>query len=37
MDDEHALWYNGDGARPLGVAAPVRQLLDKFTSGREKH
>ena len=35
MDDGQKVWYNGDASQPLGIAAPVSLLIQKYAISGE--
>ncbi len=37
MDERQKVWYNGDASQPLGMAAPVGKLMEKYANYKERH
>ncbi|MCH8895187.1 MAG: A/G-specific adenine glycosylase [Proteobacteria bacterium] len=37
MDERQKVWYNGDGSQPIGMAAPVAKLMEKYANCGERH
>jgi len=37
MDGNHFVWYNGQQLKTVGIAAPIKKLLDQYHTQLENH